>query len=104
MSVGHGYNGYASGCRCEECRAAKADYMRARRARARALAQTYTVSSTGDRPNGTTATAPGATRNFAHIEHHGTRYGYEEAGCRCNLCTAARTSSDRKYRSGKDQS
>lgn len=94
----HGYNAYTHGCRCDICRKAKADYMRERRAKARAQAQMHTRSSTGKHPGRHTAQAPGAYRHVASIPNHGTRYGYEEAGCRCVECTAARTASDRKYR------
>lgn len=94
----HGYGSYSHGCRCGVCRAAKADYMRDRRAAARARAQANTRSSTGQRGARESARAPGAYRNVASIEKHGTRYGYEEAGCRCLECTDARMESDRKYR------
>lgn len=94
----HGYGGYSRGCRCEACRAAKADYMRARRSEARARAQANTRSSTGNRGAKENARTPGAYRYVAPIERHGTRYGYEEAGCRCHECTDVRTESDRKYR------
>lgn len=78
----HGYGKYTNGCRCDVCRQAKADYSRERRAKARALAQKYSVDG---------------WRYVAPIERHGTRFGYEEAGCRCPECTHARTSSDVTY-------
>jgi hypothetical protein len=94
----HGYSAYTRGCRCDVCRAAKADYMRERRAKARKEAQLHTRSSTGEHGHRHTAFAPGSYRHEASIPNHGTRYGYEEAGCRCAECTAARSASDRKYR------
>lgn len=96
--VVHGYGPYTRGCRCVVCRQAKADYMRARRARGRAYAQRLTASSTGRRPNRDAAFTPGAERALAVGVKHGTRYAYEEHGCRCGPCTTARTSSDRRYR------
>jgi hypothetical protein len=68
----HGYSGYTNGCRCDTCRAAKATYMRTRRAQARALAAA-TARLTG-RPRH----APGVT--------HATSYAYFEKGCRCPAC------------------
>lgn len=91
----HGYNLYTHGCRCEVCRRAKADYMRDRRAEARKVAQKYT-----DPRPAANVWADGAGRYLATITRHGTRFGYEEKGCRCADCTAARTSSDARYRSG----
>ena len=73
----HGYGAYTRGCRCEVCRQAKADYMRARRAAGRSIA----VPDTG---------VCGVL--------HGTRYAYEERGCRCRLCKQARAYSDYLYR------
>ena len=91
----HGYNAYANGCRCEVCRAAKADYMRERRAAARKAAQKHTRSSTGRRGAKGNARMPGATRYVAPIASHGTRFGYEEHGCRCFDCTDTRALADR---------
>lgn len=79
----HDYTNYTYGCRCPICRQAKADYMRARRAEASATA----------RRNSTPI-----SRHIADTPTHGTRYAYEERGCRCQPCTAARTDSDRRYR------
>lgn len=93
----HGYSGYAGGCRCDVCRTAKADYMRARRAEGRRRAQELTSAPSGKRPNRYTAFAPGASRYVAPIDKHGTRFGYEEWGCRCADCTLARTASDARY-------
>lgn len=85
----HGYLNYTYGCRCTICRKAKADYVRARRAAGRHTAQVY-AAVTGQRHIADTAT-------------HGTRYAYEELGCRCQPCTTARTTSDRKYRQTSSQ-
>lgn len=99
MSAEHGtYTRYSHGCRCEPCRGTKAAYMRQRRAAGRALAAVHTRSSTGRRSNNRTAWAAGASRYVASGITHGTRYGYEERGCRCLDCTAARAESDRRYR------
>lgn len=95
---GHGYVPYTRGCRCDVCRAAKAAYSRARRAEHRQIAAKHTRSSTGKRPSNFTARAPGATRYIAPIERHGTRFGYEEKGCRCFACTDARLLSDQQRR------
>lgn len=77
----HSYGAYTRGCRCEACRRAKADYMRDRRAAARARA------ATPDRKG----------PYIAPITRHGTRAGYEEHGCRCLDCTAARAAADRRH-------
>lgn len=86
MSSSHGYVAYTRGCRCGVCRRAKADYIRERRAAARAIAQRYTRSSTGRRGTSTTAWAEGAIRYVAIGVTHGTRYAYDERGCRCRAC------------------
>ena len=65
----HGYIRYTHGCRCGVCRKAKAEYSRQRRATAR--------SAAADRS---------ADLSFTH----GTRFGYEERGCRCRPCLTAR--------------
>ncbi len=80
VQVEHGYNRYTRGCRCPVCRKAKADYMRARRAAARRWAQSVTGG-----------------RYVADTDSHGTRYAYEELGCRCGSCTAARAAADARY-------
>jgi hypothetical protein len=95
---GHGYLSYTYGCRCATCRQGKADYMRERRAAARQAAEKHTQGSDGLRPKKNTARAPGATRFLAPDVTHGTRYAYEEHGCRCFDCTDARRASDNKYR------
>lgn len=71
QDTGHGYHRYSSkeACRCEICRQGKADYMRGRRAKARANAQSGV--------------------KVPHVLH-GSRAGYEEHGCRCDLCMRTR--------------
>lgn len=63
---------------CKKCRAAKAAYMRERRAAAHAARAAGTVVE-GD-------------------FRHGTRAGYEEHGCTCDPCSKARASADKRYR------
>ena len=72
----HNYAGYANGCRCDVCKKAKADYMHNKRAEARA--------------------------NPREPARHGTRFGYDEAGCRCGPCTRARRLSDKRHRMNKE--
>lgn len=91
----HGYVRYSRGCRCDTCRQAKADYMRDRRAAARRTAQAHTQSSTGNRGSRFTAFSPGASRHVVNTHKHG-RYAYDELGCRCEVCTTAKTVSYRK--------
>ena len=86
----HNYSAYTHGCRCDSCKKAKADYMRTRRAEARVKAMKHSESA----PRGTL----GKWRYVAPIERHGTRFGYEEHGCRCEDCTEARSTSDKRYR------
>jgi hypothetical protein len=62
----HGYNGYGDGCRCDDCKAAKRDYMTARRSAAYLAGHEVPARAT-----------------------HGTRSTYEEHGCRCNSCVVA---------------
>lgn len=97
MIAVHGYSAYTNGCRCDGCRSAKADYMRERRAKARELAHKHTKSPDGSRPNRWTAFDVGAERHIASVTRHGTRYAYEERGCRCRDCTDARSESDSRY-------
>jgi hypothetical protein len=61
----HGYGGYSRGCRCEECKDAKAKYMSAKRRAATEAAQP------GEAVAGVT---------------HGTRSAYKDKGCRCEKC------------------
>ena len=68
----HGYIRYTPGCRCEECREAKADYMAARRA---------------------AAYDPG--HQVPEGIRHGTAFAYEEHGCRCGECVEAERNSPR---------
>ena len=89
----HNYSAYTHGCRCDSCKKAKADYMRTRRAEARVKAMKHSESINAA-PRGTL----GKWRYVAPIERHGTRFGYEEHGCRCEDCTEARSTSDKRYR------
>jgi hypothetical protein len=73
----HGYGAYASGCRCDVCRKAKAEYMSKRRKAAVA------ARKAGD-PMGSVK--------------HGTRYAYEERGCRCSSCSEAHSRSDKRVK------
>lgn len=88
----HGYGGYSRGCRCAECRAAKAAYMRARRAEAAALAvdpPSWQVDSRG--------------RYVAYGITHGTASGYVEHACRCGPCTTARATQQERQRRRRTQ-
>lgn len=81
----HGYGPYTRGCRCDVCRAAKADYMRRKRAVAaewRALAE-----------------ADGWGRHFVPGITHGYA-GYQDWHCRCAVCRAARAAHDAKPKKG----
>ncbi len=71
----HDYIRYTRGCRCDECRAAKAAYMREKRAhwaRKRRLSE-----------------ADGAGRHFVAGITHGYS-GYQDHSCRCEVCCASR--------------
>lgn len=83
----HGYGRYSRGCRCGVCRAAKAAYSRSRRSRARTLANLWGNGLSRD------------GRHFVPNITHG-RYGYEERGCRCDICLGSRAKNrrDRKAR------
>jgi hypothetical protein len=70
----HGYAGYGNGCRCRTCTDAKAAHMRQRRADA------YVTDTAPE-------TDPAVT--------HGTRFAYEERGCRCGACVTAERGSSR---------
>lgn len=74
MTTEHGYNAYASGCRCEVCRDAKAAYMREARARRWRTLRLVRTHGTG--------------RNFVDGITHGYS-GYQNYACRCAICTAA---------------
>ena len=77
----HGYNAYTHGCRCEVCRAAKAAYMREKRAQAKHVGLVrLNLRKPGEYPRPTVA---GIT--------HGTPHGYNDNGCRCLDCTLAAT-------------
>lgn len=81
MTEAHGYVPYTRGCRCDVCREAKADYMRARRKAAREEANRFREQ--------------GMRRIVIDNITHG-RYGYEECGCRCGVCLQARADGERK--------
>lgn len=70
MNSPHGYSRYTRGCRCGVCRAAKREYMRARR--------------------GEAIVAATQGQSFAVAEMKHGRFGYEECGCRCTTCIEAR--------------
>ena len=76
----HGYNRYTYGCRCGICKAAKADYMSARRGAA--------FLNTAPSP------VPGIT--------HG-RAGYEEQGCRCEVCVEGKRANWRRSHPARGQ-
>lgn len=95
MTEAHGYVPYTKGCRCDTCRAAKAEYMRQRRANAREIARQHTAGPTGAPGNRHNAFAPGATRYIAKDVKHGGRAAYDEHGCRCRECTDAHHHSHR---------
>lgn len=64
--ITHGYGGYTSGCRCEECKTAKREYMAARRGDGYLAWHIIPDSVT-----------------------HGARSTFEEHGCRCDTCVTA---------------
>ena len=74
--MSHGYAGYTAGCRCATCREAKRVYMAERRAAA--------IRNTSTEP------VPGVT--------HGTRFAFEERGCRCPECVRAQADPERRHR------
>lgn len=82
----HGYVSYTRGCPCTICKRGKADYMARRRKEARALAAAV-FAATG-------------TYYVADIAKHGTRYGFEEAACRCLECRFARAEAQHRWRLG----
>lgn len=100
----HGYGRYSRGCRCDICKAAKAEYMRRKRRRATATARIHTIGSdgtTGSQITRATALQPGAIRYIAFGVTHGTRSAYEERGCRCPACTRISSAYDVARRSPK---
>lgn len=70
----HGYGGYTRGCRCDTCRAAKAEYMRTKRAAAASRREQATA-------RGQAYVAQGV--------YHGTSSSYKDASCRCGRCRTA---------------
>lgn len=85
MSVEHGYNRYSNGCRCEVCRAAKAQRQRESRAAwSRRRDWVKTFGSGG--------------RHYVDGITHGYS-GYANFHCRCEVCTAAKAAAQsRAYR------
>lgn len=77
MATMHGYGPYTNGCRCGVCKAAKADYQRARRQ----------VAGAARHNAGGDYVATGIT--------HGTYAGYTDSGCRCAECVTAKSEADR---------
>jgi hypothetical protein len=83
VSGDHGYSRYADGCRCDVCRAAKAAYMRARRAEAKA-------NVLQDGPN------------YVPYITHGIG-GYTNHLCRCFTCRTAKREQDRRDNARRTQ-
>jgi hypothetical protein len=73
----HDYARYSQGCRCETCKAAKAEYIRTRRATAAGLRRQ--------------AAAAGQVYVAAGITHGAS--GYRDASCRCDVCCRAKKAS-----------
>ena len=89
----HGYVRYTHGCRCDECKAAKREYIRERRRVARELAAKHTTKLRGRR--GKAGQFPAGTeRHFVPDVKHGTSYAWFERGCRCLDCTAWKSAGD----------
>lgn len=74
----HGYGRYTQGCRCDQCRGAKATYMRTKRAEA------------GQRSRA--AKSEGQLYVADGIAHGIT--GYRDHSCRCAVCRRARKGAD----------
>lgn len=74
----HGYNAYSKGCRCTDCREAKAAYMR------------------GKRREATTARTQATDRYVAPGITHGTISGYKDSSCRCAECCRTKKDEDRR--------
>lgn len=81
---GHGYVAYTHGCRCDECRTAKAAYIRERRQVAREVAARLSTNLTGNRGR---EWPVGTERHYVPGIRHGSSYAYHERGCRCLDCT-----------------
>lgn len=91
MTDDHGYAAYAAGCRCDVCRAAKREYIAARRAAGLEPIRVGVVRSR-------------AGQRAVHVREHGTTTGYRR-GCRCRPCMdaeigAARARRERKQTAG----
>lgn len=99
MGTAHGYIPYTHGCRCALCRAAKADYQRAKRQAGYALANA--VAAPGDGPPINRVGRPirsGSIRYVAPGVRHGSATSYVESSCRCLDCTRAATAKRRAER------
>jgi hypothetical protein len=70
----HDYARYSQGCRCGACKAAKAEYIRTRRAATADLRRQ--------------AAATGQVYVAAGITHGAS--GYRDASCRCDVCCRAK--------------
>lgn len=75
MAAEHGYTRYTRGCRCDECRAAKRAYMRAKRREA-AGNRLWAVLC--------------GQRYVATGILHGGISGYQDHHCRCDACRLAK--------------
>lgn len=64
---------YNQGCRCDECRAANAEYT-----------QKFIANHRGQLPDGD--------------QRHGTTGGYSNYSCRCGPCTAANSAASAKHK------
>lgn len=84
MVAEHGYVRYTRGCRCQVCRAAKAAYVRAKRASAAEL-RSFAVFWD--------------ERYVATGITHGGISGYQDHHCRCDACRLAKAeASERETR------
>jgi hypothetical protein len=81
--IEHGFTRYGYGCRCEVCRAAKAAYMRKRRAAARERRVAAEAAS------GSRYVAPGISHGLS---------GYQDHGCRCFVCRLSNADSSAQHR------
>jgi len=85
VTSNHGYGPYSRGCRCEICRAAKREYIKARRSEA---ARRRDLSDLG------AYVAVGITHGIA---------GYGESKCRCDVCMdVMRNVKRRQYHARKE--
>jgi len=94
MSDRHGYGPYTHGCRCDECKAAKREYIRERRRVAREAARKHTTNLRGVVGNGRLGWPSGTERHYVPGVKHGTSYAWFERGCRCIDCTRWRSANE----------